>query len=54
MSDFYASHVGGNLFLKNSDVPLENGVWKTNFQASLTSLTDVFPTQQGTVYNFGL
>ncbi len=28
-------------------------VWNTNFPASVTTLTDVFPTQQGKAYNFG-
>ncbi len=43
---------GGVLFLKTFDVQFQKGVWKTNFQVSLTSLTDVFPTQQGKAYNF--
>jgi hypothetical protein len=46
-SDFLGPQVGRVLFLKNSDVQFQNGVWKTNFQVSLTSLTDVFPAQQG-------
>ncbi len=31
----------------------KQGVWNTNLQASLTTLTDVFPTQQVKGYNFG-
>jgi hypothetical protein len=33
--------------------PSKMGSEKTNFQASLTILTDGFPTQQGKAYNFG-
>ena len=52
-SVFLGPQVGGVLFLKNFDVQFQKGVWKTNFHVSLTSLTDVFPTQQGKGYNFG-
>jgi hypothetical protein len=44
-----------NLFLKNVKARFRKGVQKTYFyfQASVTTLTDVFPTQQGKAYNFG-
>ncbi len=51
---FYFSMFWGDLFLKISDVQFKKGVWKTNCQASsLTTLTDVFPTQQVNDNNLG-
>jgi hypothetical protein len=38
---------------KSPTCPIFFHVSKTNFQASVTSLTDVLPTQQRKAYNFG-